>query len=71
MFNYVSKDFTLMCSWQQFPPDRETEEERRLRQMYEYEALQKSYTQLEPLYEKFLVDSGLSRSGYWRGAGES
>ncbi|KAL3690986.1 hypothetical protein R1sor_004637 [Riccia sorocarpa] len=33
----------------------------------EYEDLRKSYAELESSYMKFLVDSGLSKSGYWRG----
>lgn len=52
-------------------PEKETEEERKLRQRYDYEQIKRSYTRLEPMYEKFLADSGLSASGYWRGAGES
>lgn len=51
--------------------EKETEEERKLRQRYDYEQIKRSYTKLEPMYEKFLADSGLSASGYWRGAGES
>jgi len=50
---------------------KETEEERKLRQRYDYEQIKRSYTRLEPMYEQFLADSGLSSSGYWRGAGES
>lgn len=55
----------------QIPPGKETEEERKLRQKYDYEEIKRSYTKLEPMYEKFLADSGLTGSGYWRGAGES
>ncbi|KAL2623022.1 hypothetical protein R1flu_003227 [Riccia fluitans] len=33
----------------------------------EYEDIRKSYAELESSYMKFLVDSGLSKSGYWRG----
>lgn len=33
----------------------------------EEEKLRQSYAQLECVYAKFLVDSGLSKSGYWRG----
>ncbi|BBN14052.1 hypothetical protein MPTK1_6g08460 [Marchantia polymorpha subsp. ruderalis] len=33
----------------------------------DYEDIRKSYAELESSYMKFLVDSGLSKSGYWRG----
>lgn len=33
----------------------------------EEEKLRQSYAQLESVYVKFLADSGLSKSGYWRG----
>lgn len=33
----------------------------------EDEKLRESYAQLESVYVKFLADSGLSKSGYWRG----
>lgn len=32
-----------------------------------YEELHQSYAELEPAYLKFLAESGLSMSGYWRG----
>eukprot|EP01018_Ginkgo_biloba_P011193 Gb_38515 [translate_table: standard] len=32
-----------------------------------YEEIRQSYAELEPAYLKFLADSGLSKSGYWRG----
>lgn len=32
-----------------------------------YEEIQQSYAELEPTYLKFLAESGLSMSGYWRG----
>lgn len=36
--------------------------------MKDYEDIRKSYAELETTYKKFLLDSGLSRSGYWRGS---
>ncbi|EFJ16844.1 hypothetical protein SELMODRAFT_421511 [Selaginella moellendorffii] len=44
--------------------ESETEEQRKAR---EEEELRKSYAELEATYMQFLADSGLSRSGYWRG----
>jgi 8-oxo-dGTP pyrophosphatase MutT (NUDIX family) len=46
--------------------EKETEEERDLRQQQDFEQIQKSYAELESTYTKFLSDSGLSRGGYWR-----
>ncbi|KAJ7549785.1 hypothetical protein O6H91_07G068900 [Diphasiastrum complanatum] len=46
------------------PTETETEEQRKRR---EFEEIRNSYASLETSYNKFLVDSGLSRSGYWRG----
>jgi len=46
----------------------ESEEERSSRQLQDYEDIRKSYAELESTYMKFLSDSGLSRSGYWRGS---
>ncbi|CAM6111044.1 unnamed protein product [Calypogeia fissa] len=47
----------------------ETDEEVVLRQKQDYEDIQKSYAELESVYAKFLADSGMSKSGYWRGSG--
>lgn len=33
----------------------------------EEDKLRQSYAQLESVYVQFLADSGLSKSGYWRG----
>lgn len=46
----------------------ESDEERSSRQSQDYEEIWKSYAELESTYMKFLSDSGLSRSGYWRGS---
>jgi hypothetical protein len=46
----------------------ESDEERSSRQLQDYEEIRKSYAELESTYMKFLSDSGLSRSGYWRGS---
>ncbi|KAG0580369.1 hypothetical protein KC19_4G168300 [Ceratodon purpureus] len=46
----------------------ESDEERSSRQTQDYEEIRKSYAELESTYMKFLSDSGLSRSGYWRGS---
>lgn len=67
----TSRDDSETNGRYQIPPGKETEEERKLRQKYDYEEIKRSYTKLEPMYEKFLADSGLTGSGYWRGAGES
>jgi LysM repeat protein len=46
----------------------ESEDEQKHRHMKDYEDIRKSYAELETTYKKFLLDSGLSRSGYWRGS---
>jgi hypothetical protein len=47
----------------------ETDEEIVQRHQQDYEEIRKSYVELESVYVKFLSDSGMSKSGYWRGSG--
>lgn len=59
------------CFWVQVQDNirNETDEEIGLRHKQDYEDIQKSYAELESVYVKFLADSGMSKSGYWRGSG--
>eukprot|EP00249_Psilotum_nudum_P013516 c24374_g1_i1 orf=310-1236(-) len=50
-----------------FSAEGQEQEAQTLRKRLEDEEMKKSYAQLESAYAKFLADSGLSKSGYWRG----
>lgn len=64
--NLGPKDICLLLLQESIA--NESDEERSSRQTQDYEEIRKSYAELESTYMQFLSDSGLSRSGYWRGS---
>ncbi|KAJ7519610.1 hypothetical protein O6H91_20G046000 [Diphasiastrum complanatum] len=57
------EEFSFLHASQELT-ENETEEQRKKR---EFDEIRNQYSSLETTYMKFLADSGLSRSGYWRG----